>query len=560
MAIEFVKKDNTWTATKTVDGKTTTIIVTDTDGDGVMENHDCFKVNGKFSVFTPSEIKQALSTVGYRQTTTDTTKKGENINYKYENIDFNKDNKKITVKNNTEYNVGSLFNALPNPKSTSTGNSASAASLPFSKFDMASMMGNMGGFGGGFGGGFSGIDSTGAGGSAFTLNPLAAFGLNKIGNSIASGLAAYSTAPTDSISANNFGNSMPSWLMPQFDLMTASVINGMTSMKFAEKYTSKNFFDLSTPITKTETEKTAEEKAAAEKAAAGTDEVTLSSDEDAPPVAPKTGAGAGAKKSTITGTKFHAGETVDETNPNNKIKKYNVDANHRVWETYDKDNKLIRKSDFSKNSYKSTLYGSNGKVTYIQNGTDTNNYISYGYDDKMNIISTITVKNGKASPVDHTKYIRQADGTLKSETDVLKTAAGIKNKRTAEATTQIAAWTKLQKEAEAKCKSAKPGELVEANKKVAEIKESIKAWETYRDSKELNQLATDLENAWKTYDKAKTDEEKEEAAKLVDKIGKKIKKVESDLKAGETTNSLAVTDVSKMVDDYAKNNHYAYTS
>lgn len=111
---------NVYTLTKTIDGKTSTITVNDTDGNG-LDNNDSVKFSGGVSVFSATEINQALIKVNYAATAT----KADN---KLANIDMVSGKMKPTA--DKAYRLGSLAETLKTTTpSTATAPQATTAPI-----------------------------------------------------------------------------------------------------------------------------------------------------------------------------------------------------------------------------------------------------------------------------------------------------------------------------------------------------------------------------------------------------------------------------------------------
>lgn len=102
---------NIYTLTKTVDGKTSTITIIDSNGNG-LDNNDKFSVTGDVSVFTSKELKDKFAEQNFY--------KGDSAkaDTKIENT-VTKDGK-IEIQTGKEYSLESLVKSLPEEKATST--------------------------------------------------------------------------------------------------------------------------------------------------------------------------------------------------------------------------------------------------------------------------------------------------------------------------------------------------------------------------------------------------------------------------------------------------------
>lgn len=99
--------NNIYTLTKTVDGKTSTIKITDTNGNG-LDNNDKFSVTGDISVFTSKELKDKFGEQNfYKGDNTKTDKTATNT--------VTKDGK-IEIQAGQEYSLESLVKSLPEQK------------------------------------------------------------------------------------------------------------------------------------------------------------------------------------------------------------------------------------------------------------------------------------------------------------------------------------------------------------------------------------------------------------------------------------------------------------
>lgn len=114
-----------YTLTKTKDGKTATITVIDTDGDGLDKN-DSVKFSGDVSIFNTDlnvikdRISKGIDNKKYDANDNDPKGRTEeqSKNLKFDNLTDDKG--KITTNKNDTYSLGSLMEYLNKPQSTST--------------------------------------------------------------------------------------------------------------------------------------------------------------------------------------------------------------------------------------------------------------------------------------------------------------------------------------------------------------------------------------------------------------------------------------------------------
>lgn len=97
-----VQPVKSFSVTLTKNGKIGTMTVTDKSGDGIFNNADSIKFSGDRTVFTNQDITNALNSNGFKD--------AGNVDSALAQAEA-KDNK-VTVKNNTEYSLGSIAKSL----------------------------------------------------------------------------------------------------------------------------------------------------------------------------------------------------------------------------------------------------------------------------------------------------------------------------------------------------------------------------------------------------------------------------------------------------------------
>lgn len=510
--------DNIYTFTKTVGGKKVVITVNDKDGDG-FDYQDTISFKGDKTTFKSLKSSELFTALG---------KDIKGINYERSKlIDatnataipiVKKDDKQyINPKlDGTEYSFSSVYETIaPKQKSTSTSTTSGSTGAS-SGYDASSTVGNMG-----VGGGFSGIDSTSIGGSGATLNPMAALQLNNIGIGGSGMLAAFNMMGMNSMFAPLIAGMMPGFGVNIADSVNSMLINGLSKMdyktdpdsitvtdsaSFAKKWSRP--IDLSKSI-----EETAEETSEEVAAKTETDEVGFGNPEEAsdPAVTPESTTAAGAKtKATKVTPNF--------------------------------DGKGAKRTDYSDG--RARIDFPNGSYQEIYTNSDGNRVCDSYKKDKTRTSRVIYPKGNEATRVQFTNYAN--------------TAAELQRRRNSVSGVEINRLTKELETAKAKCKNAKPEELVESTKKVETLQARIKNLKALQASEELKKLDKEYETAYKAYTSDMTTKNAEKVAE----IKEKITKMETQLRTQETkekaskTSFQTQTDINSTLDAYAKNNPY----